>query len=288
MRAGYSPLRITHAKAWLALILPLVALALILTAHDSFAARRKAPAAPLLLEGYTDDPSAAEETQPAQPAPPAAKTARPSSPESDSQAPPPAASGGAAKPIRLFGTVEFRSPIKNLPKWERVRGSEAKKPSFIEGGMDVKNADVSTRWKALREQLIGKPLMEQMKGVNKFFNQWPYRTDLVVWGLEDYWAVPREFVQKSGDCEDYAIAKYYALRNLGVSHSLLRVAAVKDSIRGLGHAILVVFVDGEAYILDNLTNLVLPHSRLKHYKPQYSVNEEFLWRHIQPSNKPPG
>jgi predicted transglutaminase-like cysteine proteinase len=190
-----------------------------------------------------------------------------------------------AAPIRLFGTVEFRSPIKSLPKWERVRDSENRRPTFIPEGLDldVKNPSVTQRWVALRDRIKDAPLAEKANEVNKFFNQWPYKTDMTIYGVEDYWAVPREFVERSGDCEDYAIAKYYALRELGVPAKFLRVAAVKDSIRNLGHAVLIVYMDDDdARVLDNLTNLVLSHKRLTHYVPQYTVNEDFLWRHVVP------
>lgn len=138
----------------------------------------------------------------------------------------------------------------------------------------------------MREKLQGAPLVDQVKAVNNFFNQWPYKTDLEVWGVEDYWETPREFIERSGDCEDYAISKYYALRDLGVPAELLRIVAVKDAIRNYGHAICLIMVNDDAYILDNLTNLTLSHKRLTHYKPQFSVNENFLWRHIQPQSGP--
>lgn len=186
--------------------------------------------------------------------------------------------------IRLFGTVEFRGPIRNLPKWERVTASERKNPSFTTAGMDTKNDRMSKHWKELKSKIADAPLSEQVRRVNIFFNQWPYKTDRGVWGVEDYWATPREFVERSGDCEDYAIAKYYALCDLGVPASSLRVVALKDSIRGIGHAVLVVYIESDAYVLDNLTNLVLSHTRLKHYVPQYSVNEEYLWRHVKPKS----
>ena len=199
------------------------------------------------------------------------------------------AGAGQAAPIRLFGTVEFRSPIKNLPRWERVLGSEIKRPTFVPGGLDldVKNPTVQQHWVALRDRIKGAPLAEKAAEVNKFFNKWPYKTDMEIYSVEDYWATPREFIEKSGDCEDYAISKYYALRELGVPPELLRVAAVKDTIRNLGHAVLVVFMDGDAYVLDNLTNLVLSHRRMTRYAPQFTVNEAFLWRHVVPKATPP-
>ena len=222
-----------------------------------------------------DMPAQQRQTAPAPNAPPASNA--PSAP---------AAPGDAAKPIRLFGTVEFRSPLKNLPKWERVRNLEQKKPSFVPSGMDTRNKTVSDRWRVLRDKLQDAPLMEKLKGVNNFFNQWPYKTDIEIWGVEDYWETPREFVERSGDCEDYAISKYYALRELGLPPETLRIVAVKDSIRNLGHAVLAVFIGDDAYVLDNLTGLILSHKRLTHYKPQFSVNENTLWRHIQPQSGP--
>ena len=144
---------------------------------------------------------------------------------------------------------------------------------------------VAKRWIAVRDKIVDAPLMEQLRAVNKFFNQWPYRTDKVVWGVEEFWATPNEFIVKSGDCEDYAIAKYYALRSLGVPAEQLRVVALKDTIRGIGHAVLAVYMDGTAYILDNLSSMVLVHSRLTHYSPVFSVNEEYRWAHAKISKK---
>lgn len=184
--------------------------------------------------------------------------------------------------IRLFGTVDFRGILKDLPKWERVLQAERHSPSFSSSGLACKSPSVQKRWLALKGRLEGASIMEKAKGVNRFFNQWPYKTDLMVWGVEDYWATPCEFVLKSGDCEDYAIAKYFALKELGVPVKTMRIAAVNDTIRGAGHAVLVLFLEKDAYVLDNLTNMVLSHEKLKHYRPVYTVNEEYLWRHVKP------
>lgn len=192
-------------------------------------------------------------------------------------------SGKAQKKfIRLFSTVDFRSPVKDLPKWERVMQKERRNPSFTENGLACGEERTRERWLDLRNRLQGAPLMEKIKGVNNFFNKWPYRTDTVVWGVEDYWAAPCEFLARSGDCEDYAIIKYYALKSLGVPANIMRIAAVKDTIRGIGHAVLVVYTGDDAYVLDNVSNLVLSHKRLKHYRPLFTVNENYLWRHVKP------
>lgn len=122
--------------------------------------------------------------------------------------------------------------------------------------------------------------MAQLKAVNKYFNQWPYRLDIERYGVTDYWAAPEEFLTLSGDCEDYSIAKYFALKQLGFNSRHMRIVVVKDRIRNVGHAVLAVYLDGTAYILDNLSNLVLPHTKYSHYIPQYSVNETNRWAHV--------
>ena len=293
----------------MAVFVVVLATALLAAPGSGLAARAAAkPGTPLVLESY---PEAEEGQAGATPADAQATPVQAQTPVSTDleNAPPastpaevapaetqPTPAGGQAAPaenqaapIRLFGTVEFRSPIKNLPKWERVRDSEIKRPTFIPGGLDlnVKNSNVIPRWNALRDKIKDAPIADQVREVNKFFNQWPYKTDMEVWGLEDYWTTPREFIEKSGDCEDFAISKYYALRELGVPADRLRVAAVKDTIRNLGHAVLIVYMNDDAYVLDNLTNLVLSHKKLTHYAPQYTVNEEFLWRHVVPKATPP-
>jgi predicted transglutaminase-like cysteine proteinase len=121
--------------------------------------------------------------------------------------------------------------------------------------------------------------------VNKFFNKWPYRLDKANWGVSDYWETPWEFLRKSGDCEDYAIAKFYALQELGFSPDQMRIVAVRDAIRGIGHAVLAVYAKDDIYILDNQTDMVLSHTKYKHYIPQYSVNEHYRWMHVAPRKR---
>lgn len=191
-----------------------------------------------------------------------------------------------AKVPRLFGSVEFRSALGGMPKWQRVMGAEKANPSFGKNESVTLTPAVAAKWSKVKETLQDASLQDKVKAVNSFFNQWPYKTDMVAWGVEDYWATTQEFVKKSGDCEDYAIAKYYALRSLGVPAEKMRVVAVIEKIRGIGHAVLVVYMNDNAYVLDNLTNLILPHTQLRNYEPKFSVNEEFRWAHVKPVSQP--
>ncbi|MEG6591413.1 transglutaminase-like cysteine peptidase [Desulfovibrio sp. 1188_IL3213] len=179
--------------------------------------------------------------------------------------------------LHLFGTVEFKRPLSSLPGWLDVLKRNKKDPIFIPGKYFKK----SVTWDSFKKNAQGKSPMELLRYVNGFWNTWPYKEDIVNWGVEDYWAIPSEFLRKSGDCEDYAIVKYFTLKELGIPAENMRIVVVRDTLRNLAHAVLAVYLNGDAYILDNLSNTVLSHSRIRQYSPQYSVNEVGRWAHLK-------
>ena len=216
--------------------------------------------------------------------PPPAGTVSAPAPRAEPAPSPASGTGGNGKGIRLFGTVELRSKIGNMPKWTAVLEKNRAHPGFT-GDRVFPGAGT---WKSLREKYLKLSRPEQMKAVNALINRWPYRTDMDVWGVMDYWAAPVDFFKKSGDCEDFAIAKYFALRDLGVPASQMRLVVLKDTLRNVDHAVLAVYLDNDAWVLDNLSNAVLSHRRLTHYKPQLSINEESRWAHLKPGGSGSG
>ncbi len=186
----------------------------------------------------------------------------------------------AATP-KLFGSIEFKGSMKGLKQWLNVQkrhydNNILKSGSKLNSGMT---------WDKLKSRLEGKDELTKLKIVNNFWNQWPYKQDPRAYKAPDYWASPAEFRKNSGDCEDYAIAKYFTLRSMGFPMEKMRIVVVRDTILRLAHAILAVYVDGEIYILDNLSKNVLSHSRIRNYIPQYSVNEKNRWMHVMPKKK---
>jgi len=141
------------------------------------------------------------------------------------------------------------------------------------------------RWREIVVAAKGLPRKDRLRSINTSFNGWPYKLDMEVYGVREYWATPKEFIIRSGDCEDYSIAKYYALRNVGFSKDELRIVAVRDTIRGFGHAIMAAYVDGDILILDNTSKLVLSHTKFGHYGPQVSMNETSRWAHVGRKNQ---
>ena len=97
--------------------------------------------------------------------------------------------------------------------------------------------------------------------------------------MRDYWATPKQFFDRNGDCEDYAISKYISLRNLGLPVEDMRIVVLNDLNLKIAHAMLVVYLDGEALVLDNQITQVINARRIRHYKPIYSINERNWWLH---------
>ena len=186
------------------------------------------------------------------------------------------ASPASAKP-RLFGTVEFQMELKKQQNWLSAIERNRKHPIFF----DEKRFNSSTVWKDLKQRTAGRPLLEKLNIVNRFWNLWPYRTDPEVYGKPDYWAAPYQFLSKSGDCEDYCIIKYFTLKELGVPIDDMRIVVVKETIRNIGHAVLAVYHRDKIYILDNLSEAVRPAESVRNYVPQFSVNEKYRWVHVK-------
>ncbi len=187
----------------------------------------------------------------------------------------------AAAAPKIFGSIEFKGSMKGLKQWLSVKDRHYKDDILVAGS----KLNHGTTWDSLMAKLKGKSVLDQLKIVNNFWNHWPYKQDSKLYKAPDYWATPSEFRKRSGDCEDYAIAKYFTLRSAGFPMEDMRIVVVKDTILKLAHAILAVYVDGEIYILDNLSKNVLSHKRIRNYIPQYSVNEKNRWMHVMPKKK---
>jgi predicted transglutaminase-like cysteine proteinase len=190
-----------------------------------------------------------------------------------------AENGGA-----LFGSVELKSnSLKGLPQWTRVLGAMARDRKAFDdcaANASLCTTPILKHWRQIITTAAALPRGERVKAVNDFFNRWPYKQDRELYGVSEYWATPKEFMTRSGDCEDFSIVKYFALRALGFKKEELRIVILMDRIRGIGHAVLALYTGGQILILDSLSNLILPHSRYKHYVPQYSMNETTRWAHI--------
>ncbi|MFZ6874264.1 transglutaminase-like cysteine peptidase [Undibacterium sp. Di27W] len=122
--------------------------------------------------------------------------------------------------------------------------------------------------------------MPVLRQVNDFYNHVPYFSDQEHWGVEDYWATPVEFIASwGGDCEDYAIAKYMTLKDLGIPTERLRITYVRAIRIGETHMVLAYYPSpaAEPWIMDNLVEEIQPASARTDLVPVYSFNDDDLW-----------
>ncbi|MGQ0656316.1 MAG: transglutaminase-like cysteine peptidase [Betaproteobacteria bacterium] len=137
-------------------------------------------------------------------------------------------------------------------------------------------------WKrfAERRRLAALGELELLAEVNRVLNRVQFVEDGAHWGEPDYWATPAEAVASNGaDCEDFSIAKYFLLKELGVPAARLRMTYVKSLKLNQAHMVLAYYArpDAEPLVLDNLEDGVRPASQRADLVPVYSFNDEELW-----------
>lgn len=134
--------------------------------------------------------------------------------------------------------------------------------------------------------MVGQTEAAQVVAVNAFVNRRiEYREDIEVWGQLDYWASPLESLEKGqGDCEDYAIAKYFSLTALGIPHRKLRMVYVRAAMGGppVPHMVLAFYASPEAdpLVLDSLVQEVRLASQRTDLTPVFSFNAEGIWEGV--------
>lgn len=187
-------------------------------------------------------------------------------------------------PVHVFGGVEIGVGKTVLSgKWTNVLADQAS--GYFESdciGPDSVCGAPSTRRiaeaiAAARSEPPRKAIQRVNAAVNRALR---FTDDIDQYGVRDYWAKPSESLRSGrGDCEDYAILKYWALKTLGVPEEAMRLVIVRDVRRGLDHAVLAVSENGDNLILDSLFNEVRSDASLRNYEPRVSFGSEGAWLH---------
>lgn len=172
----------------------------------------------------------------------------------------------AALAAILLSSPEFFIAKVFLDKIEREYGPIAKKRAFYLVQMMNEARDLDD--------------MGKMEKVNDFFNQTPYASDKTTWGESDYWATRYEFIGKDrADCEDYVIAKYFTLKELGVPTSKLYMTYAKSIRYKTAHLVLTYYETPKSIplVLDNYNFKILPASVRDDLIPIYSFSGDELF-----------
>jgi predicted transglutaminase-like cysteine proteinase len=122
---------------------------------------------------------------------------------------------------------------------------------------------------------------DQVETINRYVNSIArHDSDARIFGIRDYWATPLEFLERTGDCEDFAILKFVSLLYLGVPNEEMRIVVALDRVRNIGHAVLAVQNAADEEILDTSYAEIWAASRIADYAPEYSLNLTTRWAHF--------
>src|SRR6266478_7115953 len=106
-------------------------------------------------------------------------------------------------------------------------------------------------------------------------------SDVAQYGQIDVWSSPLDtFATGAGDCEDYAIAKFVALRMAGISPDDLRLVIMRDTVHGEDHAVAAVRLDGHWLTLDNRRMAMVEDANIRNYRPLFVINQSGAMRYV--------
>ncbi|HEV2549209.1 MAG TPA: transglutaminase-like cysteine peptidase [Stellaceae bacterium] len=179
----------------------------------------------------------------------------------------------------LFGTEEvYSADNAAFIKWNTMLARH--RAQLAEGGSC--EGCVAAEWRDLVARLSALPFRAKLEAVNAAVNRHPYVTSMRNWSESNRWETPLEFLRKGGQCQDYAIAKYLALRAAGVPADRLRLVVLRDMRLGIDHAVTVAYDEGEPWVLDNQSASLVTSDNILHYQPYYSISEQGWWLHRGP------
>lgn len=129
-------------------------------------------------------------------------------------------------------------------------------------------------YESMRDEVKEYPLIKKLAHVNTFFNRILPVHDETKYSADDYWATRKEFlINGQGDCEDYVIAKYFTLSELGVEKRNLYFAVVQVQGKTTYHMVLLYKQKNTFYVMDNLSFRTLPLTKRVDLKPMVAFNE---------------
>lgn len=146
---------------------------------------------------------------------------------------------------------------------------------------------VLREWQTQLDEAKRAPELEKLRILNDFINaSIEFDEDISIFSSSDYWATPLETIGHGrGDCEDFAIIKYFSLKEAGMPVSKLRLVYVKARLKEANrdktqaHMVLAYYPTptSEPLVLDNLITTIVPASKRSDLQPVFSFNSEAIW-----------
>jgi predicted transglutaminase-like cysteine proteinase len=157
--------------------------------------------------------------------------------------------------------------LTNLPQWSQMMSRHRTQASGGQGNI----------WTSAIDRFRSMTLGDAITAVNQFVNRATYVNDQQHWQRGDYWETPIELLTLGGDCEDFAIAKYLMLRELGVPATSMRILMLRGTDGDEDHAVLLVETASGAVILDNQRNQTYRYGNNTANHLAFAFNDQAMW-----------
>jgi predicted transglutaminase-like cysteine proteinase len=180
------------------------------------------------------------------------------------------------------------SPVKAGPvfdKWSALKrklDDERVQLALCDGDRDGCASDAALQFLAIVDTGRAREGRALPGAINRAINLAIRATsDLAEYGEMDVWSSPlATFAHGAGDCEDYAIAKFVALRQAGVRPEDLRIIIMRDIFHGEDHAVTAARLDGHWLMLDNRRMAMVEDAAVRNYRPLFAMDETGLSRYV--------
>jgi predicted transglutaminase-like cysteine proteinase len=195
------------------------------------------------------------------------------------------ASGRSAEPFGLFAQLLSEGGLRE--KWlgvEHRLDDELVQLALCDGDRDNCVSPAALQLLAIVDIGRGREGRARLGEINRAINLAIHpMSDLAQYGQIDVWSSPLvTFAHAAGDCEDYAIAKYVALRLAGVAADDLRLVVLHDTVRGEDHAVAAARLDGHWLMLDNNRMAMVEDADVRNYRPLFVLDERGVMRYGEP------
>lgn len=187
---------------------------------------------------------------------------------------------------QLFGCQAYPATLRDFPvylekHWSRVLKAEQDHPCLQRTTSCLQPVD-APQWLYLAAKTPSMNETDLLRTVNAFFNKFSPASDQENYGVADYWPTLAEFFShRSGDCKAYTLAKYFALRALGMPDDKLRIVLVYRKKNNTNHSVVAVDTARGIFILDNSarpSDLILPQGKYRaQFIPLFMFNEKGRW-----------
>jgi predicted transglutaminase-like cysteine proteinase len=189
----------------------------------------------------------------------------------------------SAEPFGMFAAAVSGGPVRE--KWlgvERQLADEGVQLALCDGDRERCVSPTALQFLAIVDSARARDGRARLGEINRAVNLAIHpMSDLAQYGQIDVWSSPLvTFASGAGDCEDYAIAKFVALRLAGIAREDLRIVIMRDTIHGEDHAVAMARLDGHWLALDNRHMAMVEDANVRNYRPLFVIDQFGLMRYV--------